>query len=116
MLSASLITSVNVRAQEPELRKVTLTAYNLDGTMTNGAEVHQGAIAGREEDMGKVAILWERLPDGSRGEYIGIYEFCDTGTGKRGAIKKGYVVDVWCEKGKELPTTKCYMQIVEAVG
>lgn len=116
MLGVFITNSRDVHADEPVLKKVTITAYNLNGTMKNGSGVHRGAIAGRDEDLGKVAIIWERLPDGTMGEYIGTYEYCDTGTGHNNAIKKGYVVDVWCKKGEEIPTTKCWVQIVEADG
>lgn len=43
----------------------------------------------REQNlMGKTIILYQRLPDGSKGKEIGTYEIADTGCKKN-------VIDVW---------------------
>lgn len=79
----------NAAEEQPILVAYKATAYCLPGTMANGEEVRPGACAVSDRKMlGKTLIMYQRLPDGSVGEMIGIYDICDTG------CKKG-VVDVW---------------------
>lgn len=88
-----------VKAQETPseasegLIKACATAYCLSGTMSNGKEVHEGACASNSGRLGCIIVMYQRLPDGSVGDYIGTYTVEDTGGSE--AIKKGYLIDVW---------------------
>lgn len=101
------------------------TAYCVSGITASGEETRIGICAGSKDYMGKTIILYQRLPDGSIGELIGIYECLDTG-GTKG-IKSGTVIDVWCpdlESCQDFMDTvyednckgKVYIQVVEAEG
>lgn len=91
-----------VRANAEELSQPTdemikgfATAYNgpTDYTCT-GDEVREGICGGCRDYLGKTIILYQRLPDNSVGDMIGIYECLDTGTGTQG-FQEGRVIDVW---------------------
>lgn len=69
------------------------TAYCLHGITASGEETHDRICASCKDRLGCTIVLWQRLPDGSVGEYIGRYECRDTG-GSPG-IKGGTVIDVW---------------------
>lgn len=76
-------------ADEPQLLKMHATAYCLEGITASGKEVREGICAsGRKELVGKTCILYQRLPDGRIGRFLGIYEIEDTGCNE-------YVIDVW---------------------
>lgn len=77
----------------PEPTQIRCTCYTLTGTMKNGKQTHYGAIAGREEDLGKTAILYDIAENGGVGNLIGIFEFEDTGSFH--TLKEGTSVDVW---------------------
>lgn len=100
ILSAILITALisfrsNAEENQPILIKARATAYCLQGTMANGEEVRSGTCAMSDRKMiGKTLIMYQRLPDGSVGEMIGIYDICDTGCKKN-------VIDVWCPNLEE---------------
>lgn len=70
------------------------TAYCQCGVTASGEYTRDGICAGKEEWLGKTIALYQRLPDGSVGEFIGRYELKDTG-GTPG-LKNGKVIDVWC--------------------
>ena len=72
------------------------TVYCDQGYTKSGQWVREGIVAGKEEWLGKAAILWEVDEDGSIGEFIGIYEFLDTGYGINGSIVNGTSIDVYC--------------------
>lgn len=101
------------------------TAYCVSGVTASGEHTRKGICAGADEYMGKTVVLFQRLPDGSVGDKIGIYECLDTG-GNPG-IKNGDVIDVWCpdlESCQEFMDAvyedgckgKVYMQIFDAEG
>lgn len=85
------------------------TCYIDDGITASGQEVRPFIIAGKREWLGSVACLNRVNEDGSIGEFIGYYEFCDTGYGRstgqgQSKIKKGetlgtseigQTLDVW---------------------
>lgn len=71
------------------------TAYCVSGITASGEMTRAGICAGKQEWLGKTIILYQRLPDDSIGEQIGIYECKDTG-GTPG-LKNGKVIDVWFE-------------------
>lgn len=89
----------------------------------------RGVIAGRKEDLGKVAALYAVAEDGSVGEFIGYFDFYDTGAGidtdgdgRGDSIKKGKSVDVFRETmtdaNKWIKTygDYVYIQYIEAEG
>lgn len=76
---------------EPPMPRMHATAYCLQGKTYTGHQVHKGiAATGDKSLLGKIVIVYQRLPDGSMGDYIGLYEVLDTG------CKQG-VLDIWCE-------------------
>ena len=84
------------RAEEAhELVPVRVTGYCLQGTMANGEKVHEGAVAYRKEDIGRMCRLYS-----ADMQLIGEFTVCDTGK-KGGAVRKGLVVDVWRPTRKE---------------
>lgn len=84
--------------------------------MANGQTVFHGAIAGKSEWLGMVAYLYEDN-DGKIGDWLGCYEFCDTG-GTQG-IKNGYVIDVYqdtledCQEFMAQTNGKVFIQIFD---
>lgn len=117
---------------EPKLREITATAYYDaygHGHGATGSELVEGlTIAGRIEDLGKTAVLYDedfRL--------IGIFEFRDTGYGRptgkgksqilkgrtKGDIETGETVDIYMTtkaKCREWGRRKCFIQIIDAKG
>jgi len=71
------------------------TAYCVSGVTASGEMTRDGICAGKDEWLGKTVILYQRLPDDSVGDMIGMYECKDTG-GTPG-LKEGRVIDVWHE-------------------
>lgn len=69
------------------------TAYDLDGVTASGEVVHEGICASCRSRLGDTILLYQRLPDNSVGELIGIFECKDTG-GTEG-LNNGTVIDVW---------------------
>ena len=53
-------------------------------------------MAGKEEWLGCMAVLYEVDEDGGIGDYIGYYEFLDTGYGIDGSLIDGTSIDVYC--------------------
>ena len=83
------ISCLRANADDVGLIKMYATAYCLSGITASNKPVRNGICAtGHKEWVGKTAILYQRLPDDSIGEIIGIYEIEDTGC-------KPSVIDVW---------------------
>ena len=112
--------SVNAEDKEPTLIKAHATAYCLEGHTASGIEVREGICAMADSSLiGKTAIVYQRLPDGSVGECIGIYEIEDTGCSEN-------VIDIWCTEEDCQPFMdrvyedgckgKVFIQIIEAAG
>jgi len=79
----------------PYLYKKRATAYCLTGKTYTGKSVRKGiAACGDKRLVGKTCVMYQRLPDGSVGNLIGIYEIEDTGCSE-------YVIDVW------MPSDEC---------
>ena len=108
---------------------VRCTCYIDSGTTASGIQTRDGIIAGRKEWLGMAAVLYEIKEDGTLGDFIGYYEFCDTGAGidtdndgDGDTIRTGNSVDVWQPNMKSARTwikehgDYVYMQIVPAVG
>ena len=117
---------------QPELKLIDATAYYDSYGHGYGADgrklVEDLTIAGRVQDLGKTAILYDmdyRL--------IGIYEFRDTGYGQAtgygnsqilkgksvGTIENGTCVDIYMgtkSKCQQFGRQKVYIQIVDAKG
>lgn len=93
--------------EEPIL--IRATCYTSDeGAITySGQEVRKGIIAGKEDWLGSVALLYSiKIEDGKKvpGELIGIYEVLDTGAGidtdgdgKGDTLPAGQSIDVFQE-------------------
>ena len=108
---------------------VRCTCYIDKGITASGIQTRDGVIAGRKEWLGMMAVLYEVKEDGTLGNFIGYYEFCDTGAGidtdndgKGDTIKTGNSVDVWQPSMQHARSwvkehgDYVYMQIVPAVG
>lgn len=115
---------VNADPSFVEPVQVMTTAYTagVNGTgtvMANGREVFEGAIAGKEEWMGKVAYIYKD-DDGKIGDWLGCFEFCDTG-GTKG-LNNGSVIDVYrndydrCVEWMADTKGKVWIQIFDAKG
>ena len=71
------------------------TAYYLHGTTATGTEARAGVCAtGLKSLLGKECAIYQRLPNGERGDLIGVYKIEDTG------CKPG-VIDVWVNDAEE---------------
>ena len=76
-----------VNAQE--LIKGRATVYSAEGTTKTGTQTRIGMCAsGDKELIGKQVVVYQRLPDNSKGEALGIYTVEDTGC-------KSNVIDLW---------------------
>lgn len=84
----------------PEIMKVRTTLYTLHGTTASGVQAHHGCISGKKEWLGCSVMMFGVAEDGTPGEFIGYYEFSDTG-GTKG-LNNGTVIDVWCEDMDEV--------------
>ena len=131
ILAAVAVANSPIRctAADSELREIRCTCYVEPGVTKSGHYTHEGVIAGRKEDLGKVAALYAVAEDGSIGEFIGYFDFYDTGAGidtdgdgKGDSIKKGKSVDVFRENMKAAKKwiktygDYVYMQIIDAEG
>ena len=105
---------------EPQIIRATVyTAYG-NAKTADGSIPHHGVIAGRKEDIGKSAILYEVEADGSIGDLIGYFEFKDTG-GHEG-LKNGTRIDIYrdsldeCWEWVAEYGDYVYIQVIDAVG
>lgn len=127
-LGLFLCTSLNVSA-ESELVKKRCTCYVEPGITASGYYTRDGVIAGRRSDLGKVAALYRCDTDDQIGEFIGFYEFRDSGAGidtdgdgKGDSIKKGLSIDVYKPSLEEAYDWRMeygdyvYVQYIEAEG
>lgn len=112
---------IYAECSEPTFRKMRSTAYILTGITSTGCEVREGICAtGDPELIGKTLMLYQRLPDGSRGEFLGYFEVLDSGCHEN-------VIDVWqpdIERAQAWMDRvyadgcqgKIYVQIIDAEG
>ena len=84
------------------MKKIRCTCYIEHGTTATGLKTKEGIAAGRSEDLYKVAAIYSIAEDGSIGEFLGYYEFRDTGAGMDSdgdgigdTIRTGKSIDVW---------------------
>lgn len=130
-----ILMCINVEAKEsnqPILKQVEVTAYydskRVNMTATGRPLVENLTMAGRIEDLGKTALLYD-----DSFHLIGIYEFTDVGYGQptgngvsvvrkgmsKGTIETGQCVDVYMKTKSDCikwGRRTCYIQIVKAVG
>lgn len=85
---------------EPQI--IRCTCYHNHGITKSGQETRPHIAAGKEEWLGCVAMLYQVNEDGSMGDFIGYYEFTDTGAGMDtdgdgygDTIMNGESIDVW---------------------
>lgn len=102
-VSTLVILTVGIQSNAQEdLKRIRCTCYVEPGTTASGHYTHEGVIAGRKEDLGKVAAIYAINEDGSIGEFLGYYDFYDTGAGMDSdgdgvgdTIRTGKSVDVF---------------------
>ena len=87
-----------------EVVKIRCTCYCEHGKTGTGYKTRYGLVAGKKEWLGCVATLYAINPDGTIGDFIGFFEFQDTGAGmdtdgdgKGDSIENGQSIDVWIE-------------------
>lgn len=111
------------------LRRIRATCYCEPGITYSGHYTHEGIVAGRKCDIGDVAAIYAIAEDGGVGDFIGYFEYMDTGAGmdtdgdgKGDSIIKGKSIDVFRDT---LGGTKAwirtygdyvYVKIIEAEG
>jgi 3D (Asp-Asp-Asp) domain-containing protein len=136
-IACATITAATIKAYGPvresdyysEPQEVRCRCYLDSGTTASGKQTRSGVIAGRKEWIGKVAALYQKNPDGTLGDFIGYYEFLDTGAGIDtdgdgigDTIKTGNSVDVWVSSKDEASDwiskngDYVYMQIINGEG
>ena len=90
LLFLFFITTTTVSANE--LAMGNATVYSLGGKTAMGTPVRYGICAtGNKAWLGKTCIVYQRLPDNTIGDVIGIYTIEDTGC-------KSNVIDIWCPR------------------
>lgn len=82
--------------------KIRCSCYCEHGKTSTGAKARYGIAAGKKEWLGYVAELNAINPDGSVGDFIGYFEFRDTGAGmdtdgdgNGDTIINGQSIDIW---------------------
>lgn len=109
--------------------KIRCSCYCEHGITATGKNTRSGIIAGKKEWLGYTAELNAINPDGSIGDFIGYFEFADTGAGMDtdgdgigDSIKNGQSVDVWTVSNQEayhfrdLYGDYVYIQIIKGDG
>lgn len=120
VLIASLLCIVALATPiHAEELKGRVTVYSTTGKTASCTDARYGICAtGNKELLGKYVILYQRLPDESKGDFLGIYHVEDTGCKKE-------VIDVWCPVEKQklfIDKTyengcqgKIYIKVVEVI-
>jgi 3D (Asp-Asp-Asp) domain-containing protein len=100
-----------------ELYKVECTAYdNSEGNLTaSGHPTVEGlTVAGAREWLGCTCILYDEDMN-----FIGFYEFTDTGYGRNGDILRGETIDIYMDRREDAVAwgrQTVYIQIVSSEG
>lgn len=131
-ISVAVLIRIQVSAETtydtPNL--IRCTCYCDTGITTSGQPTRPGIVAGKQEWMGKVAIIYAVDPEtGGIGDFLGYYEFLDTGAGidtdgdgYGDSIINGTSIDIWqpteqeCWDWVNRNGDMVYLQIVEGVG
>lgn len=134
VLAVAVALAIKIRTHAEETFEtpnlIRCTCYCDTGITASGQQTRRGIVAGKREWMGKVAALYAVDPEtGGIGDFIGYYEFLDTGAGMDtdgdgygDSILNGISIDVWQPTEQEcwdwVNTYKdyVYMQIIEGVG
>lgn len=84
------------------MKKIRCSCYIEHGNTATGCYTRKEIAAGRVEDFYKVAAIYSIAEDGSIGDFLGYYEFRDTGAGMDSdgdgigdTIRTGKSIDVW---------------------
>lgn len=74
--------SLQAEANEgADLQRVRCTCYIHSGITYSGQQTREGIVAGKKEWIGKAVALYESDEENNPGEFIGYFEFLDTGLG-----------------------------------
>ena len=83
-------------------RPIRCTCYIEHGYTASGQWTRENTVAGAKEWKGYVAALYEMNEQGGMGDFIGYYEFTDTGAGidtdgdgYGDTIPSGNSIDIW---------------------
>jgi len=82
-------------AEDIDATLIRCTGYIDVGYTRSGEWTRDGVVAGKYEWLGRECNLYRQNEDGSIGEFIGRFEFLDTGYGIEGSLVKGTSIDVW---------------------
>lgn len=82
-------------ARKQNMVKIRCTGYADHGVTKSGEITRHGVVAGKKEWLGNTCTLYTVDENGNPGEFIGTYEFLDTGYGINGSIINGTSIDVW---------------------
>lgn len=131
MLVIALIclTAKNVKADEGEILEIRCTCYCEHGITASGHYTRNGIIAGKKDYIGKTAALYKIDDNGELGEFIGYFEFLDTGAGIDtdgdgigDSIKNGKSIDVYRDSLEDAKTwisqygDYVYIKIIDSAG
>lgn len=103
----------------PELQRVTCYNYNSGITYSGTVPKMGRTCGGKKENVGKAAVLYSMNPDGSIGDFVGVFLIEDTGSAKR--IEEGSI-DIFrdsmdlCNEWIRTYGDYMYVQIVEGQG
>ena len=116
-------------ATASDLKQIRCTCYCEGGVTKSGHYTNDHVLAGRKEDLYNVAAIYAIAEDGSLGEFIGYFDFYDTGAGidsdgdgKGDTIRTGKSVDVFrnsysdCKDWIKTYGDYVYIKIIEAEG
>ena len=77
-------------SEEVTLKKGVSTAYCLKGTTATGIQTRPGICAGAKKYHNKLIVVYQRLPDDSKGKLLGVFDCQDSGG--TDAIKNGICI------------------------
>ena len=110
--------------------KIRCTCYHYTGSKgANGRYPNEKlSVAGKKEWLGMVCAMYECDSDGNCGDFIGLYEFTDTGYGMdvpnsdKGSIESGDSIDKYMETLEDCQDwiaeygDYVYIQVIDAKG
>lgn len=112
-----------------EPQKIRCTCYIEHGITASGQKTRPHTAAGPREWLGCVGALYQVKEDGTMGDFIGYYEFTDTGAGidtdgdgKGDTIINGESIDVWepdiemAQEWIDINGDYCYLQLIRGKG
>ena len=103
----AVVMCIQLHSIELDMQPAHATAYCIEGVTRSGEMTHEGICAAKEEWLGNYILVFQRLPDGKIGDFIGGYLVADTG-GTQG-LRDGKVVDIW---KPDLDSCQEFMEIV----